>query len=123
MNFRDGNINNQKHLIPYRKALRNNLTPAEAILRLSLKNKQLEGRRFRRQFSVGNYILDFYCPEEKIAVELDGKHHFTPEGRADDEERDLFLAAEGIKVLRFENKLIFTQIVNILDQISSNFKQ
>ena len=55
-----------------RKKLRNNLTPAEAALWNLLKNSQLEGRKFRRQHSVGFYILDFYCPSERMAIELDG---------------------------------------------------
>ncbi|MFA6150970.1 MAG: endonuclease domain-containing protein [Chitinophagaceae bacterium] len=115
------NINNQKHLKEFRKILRKNLTPSEAKLWLCLKNKQLDGRRFRRQFSVGNFILDFYCPEEKIAVELDGKHHFTPEGRMIDEERDSFLHLQGIKVIRFENNRVLKQIETVLDEIKSHF--
>ncbi|MES2478102.1 MAG: DUF559 domain-containing protein [Bacteroidota bacterium] len=115
------NINNQKHLKQFRKTLRSNLTPAEAKLWLCLKNKQLDGKRFRRQFSIGNYILDFYCPEQKIAVELDGKHHFTPEGRMIDDERDLFLSAQGIRVLRFENIRVFQQLENLLEEIKMNF--
>ncbi len=115
------NINNQKHLKPFRKTLRSTLTPAEAKLWLCLKNKQLDGKRFRRQFSIGNYILDFYCPEQKIAVELDGKHHFTPEGRMIDDERDLFLSAQGIRVLRFENIRVFQQLENLLEEIKMNF--
>ena len=115
------NINNQKHLKQFRKTLRSTLTPAEAKLWLCLKNKQLDGKRFRRQFSIGSYILDFYCPEQKIAVELDGKHHFTPEGRMIDDERDLFLTAQGIRVLRFENNRVFQQVENVLEEIKINF--
>lgn len=111
------NNNNQKHLKVFRKALRNNLTPMEAKLWLCLKNKQVDGKRFRRQFSVGNYILDFYCPEQKLAVELDGKHHFTPEGRMVDEERDSYLLLMGIRVLRFENFLVLRQIENVIEGI------
>ena len=115
------NINNQKHLKEFRKNLRKNLTPSEAKLWLCLKNKQLDDKRFRRQFSVGNFILDFYCPEEKIAVELDGKHHFTPEGRMIDEERDTFLSHQGIKVIRFENIRVLRQIENVLEEIKLHF--
>jgi very-short-patch-repair endonuclease len=73
-------IKNIPSLTEKRKALRNNLTSAEATLWLCLKNKQLEGKRFRRQFSIGNYIVDFYCPEQKLAIELDGQGHFTVQG-------------------------------------------
>jgi hypothetical protein len=67
-------INNRKELEPYRKALRNNSTSAEIFLWDFLKNKKLAGRKFRRQHSVGNYILDFYCPDEKLAIELGIKY-------------------------------------------------
>ena len=61
----------------FRKHLRNNFTPAEATLWQYLKNKQINGRRFRRQFGVDKYVLDFYCPAENLAVELDGEDHFS----------------------------------------------
>ena len=68
-------VNNLPYLKTFRKELRNNLTPAEAKFWKIVQNKNLEGRKFRRQHSVGNYILDFYCPSEKLAVELDGEVH------------------------------------------------
>lgn len=116
------NNNNLKHLKDYRKNLRKDLTPTEAKLWICLKNKQLEGRRFRRQFSIANFIIDFYCPEEKLAIELDGKHHFTPEGRMIDEDRDAFLSDQGIKVLRFENIRVLQQIENVLEELKMHFK-
>ena len=113
---------NRKYLKETRRKLRNNLTPAEATLWRCLQRKQLEGRKFRRQHSVGNYILDFYCPSEKLAVELDGALHFTPTGAEKDTVRDNYLAEMGIIVLRFENKLVFEQIDVVLDSIRSNFQ-
>src|SRR5215204_1884010 len=76
--------------------LRNNLTPAEARFWKAVQNKIFEGRKFRRQHSVGNYILDFYCPSEKLAIELDGKVHFGDAARQSDYERRLFLEYYGI---------------------------
>lgn len=114
-------LNNKKILEPFRKNLRNNLTPAEAALWGYLKGKQMEGRKFRRQHSFGNYILDFYCPSEKLAIELDGEHHFTVEGAAYDLERTRFLNAHGISVIRFENKLVFERLEFILDEIKKEF--
>ncbi|MDO7875742.1 DUF559 domain-containing protein [Hymenobacter sp. ASUV-10] len=61
-------INNLPHKQDDRRQLRNRLTSAEAVLWNNLKNAQLENRKFRRQHSIGEYILDFYCPEEKLAV-------------------------------------------------------
>ena len=67
------------HEIPelktFRRELRHNLTPAEAALWKMIRGSRLDGRKFRRQHSVGLYILDFYCPAEKLAVELDGQVH------------------------------------------------
>jgi very-short-patch-repair endonuclease len=77
-NFRPMNMEkkdhifNRKYLETNRKWLRNNSTSAEAALWKLLKNKQLEGRKFRRQQSIGKYIVDFYCSQEKLIVELDG---------------------------------------------------
>jgi len=116
-----GGLNNLPNLKTLRKRLRNNLTPAEAALWKLLKGKKLKGRKFRRQHSVGNYILDFYCPSEKLAVELDGEAHNTLEQAEYDRERDLFLTHTGIKVLRFENRIVFDNPEGLLQQIESQF--
>jgi len=114
-------INNLPHLKPFRKALRNNLTPAEAKFWKIVQNKNFEGRKFRRQHSVGGYILDFYCPAEKLAVELDGEVHFNDSAREYDGKRKLYLQSCGIRVLRFENKLVFEDLEWVLGVIKSNF--
>ncbi len=113
---------NQKQVEQNRKNLRNNSTSAEAVFWLMIKNKQLEGRRFRRQFSLGSYILDFFCPKEKLAVELDGEAHYTLEGLEYDRRRDAFLKSQGITVLRFENYLVFERPEFMLEEIRKNFK-
>ncbi|MCK9499004.1 MAG: DUF559 domain-containing protein, partial [Bacteroidales bacterium] len=114
-------INNLPHLKTFRKKLRNNLTPAEAKLWTLLKGKQLAGRKFRRQHSVANYILDFYCPSENLAIELDGQGHFEATQAQYDYERDLFLQHCGIKVLRFENKWVWDNLEGLLEEVKSNF--
>ncbi len=114
-------INNLPHLKTFRKELRNSLTNAEAAFWKAVQNKKLGGRKFRRQHSIGNYILDFYCPAEKLAVELDGHVHFSDEARTSDYERRLFLEYFGIMVLRFENRLVFEDLEWVLDVIKSNF--
>ncbi|MBU3982046.1 MAG: DUF559 domain-containing protein, partial [Proteobacteria bacterium] len=73
--------------LPCRKGLRNNATPAEIKLWGMLQHSNLGGYKFRRQHSVGSYILDFYCPFEKLAIELDGDTHFTDEAIAHDMKR------------------------------------
>jgi very-short-patch-repair endonuclease len=114
-------INNLPHLKTFRKNLRNNLTPAEARFWKAVQNKNLEGRKFRRQHSVGNYILDFYCPAEKLAVELDGEVHFSDAARDYDRKRRLYLENCGIRVLRFENRLVFEDLEWVLGVTKSNF--
>ena len=118
------NINNLHHLKEKRKTLRKNLTPAEATLWLQLKNKQRLGMRFRRQFSVGNYILDFYCPSIKLAIELDGKHHIDSVNvRDNDFKRTQFLDTQGIEVIRFENELVFKNIMMLLETIDEEISK
>ncbi len=114
-------INNLPHLKTFRKELRNNLTPAEAKLWTYLQNSQIGGRKFRRQHSVANYILDFYCPSEKLAIELDGEVHNNVVQAEYDRERDIFLQATGIKVLRFENKVVFENVEWLLDTVKKEF--
>lgn len=114
-------LNNLPYLKTFRKELRNNLTPAEAKLWTLLKGKQMNGRKFRRQHSVGNYILDFYCPSERIAIELDGQGHFEVSQAEYDYERDLFLEAFGIRVLRFENKWVWNNPDGLLEEVKSYF--
>ncbi len=113
--------NNRLYLKTFRRKLRKNPTPAEAKLWKLIKGKQLEGRKFRRQFSVANYILDFYCPSEHLAIELDGQGHFTIGQSESDYERDLFLQHRGIKVLRFENKWVWKDPDGLLEEVKSNF--
>ncbi len=115
-------LNNLNYLKNKRKTLRKNSTPAEASLWKLLQGSKLDGKKFRRQHSVGNYILDFYCPSQKLAIELDGEGHFTDEGIAKDEERTRFLNECSIKVIRFENKLVFERTEWLLDEIKKNFK-
>jgi len=97
------------------------LTPAEATLWGAIKNSRLEGRKFRRQHSVGNYVLDFYCPAEFLAVELDGEVHKSEAAGLRDLKRSRYLAGMGIKVLRFENFLVFDEPEFVLGVIRSYF--
>jgi very-short-patch-repair endonuclease len=114
-------IFNLKYLKETRQYLRNNMTDAERVLWTILKDKKLNGRKFRRQHSIGHYIADFYCPTEKLVIELDGHQHYTQEGIEKDKERDSHLALMGIKVLRFENKEIFDNLTMVVKRIKSEF--
>jgi len=114
-------LNNLPPLRTFRKQLRSNLTPAEARLWSMVKNSQLDGRKFRRQHSFTGYILDFYCSSEKLGIELDGEVHFNERAAQYDYERDLFLLYFGVRVLRFENKLVFEEPDWVLSSIRDAF--
>ena len=116
-------LNNLPHKKDEHRALRQNLNPAEARLWSVLKSGQLAGRKFRRQHSVGEFILDFYCPQEKLAIELDGADHFTVSGNLHDAARTTYLNAVGIRVIRFENKLIWSALESVLQAIENSFNK
>lgn len=120
--MRKGQIKNVSYLKETRKELRRNLTPAEAAFWQLIKNRQIEGRKFRKQFSIENYIVDFCCPEEKLVIELDGSVHNHPQVTENDKYRDERLTDLGYTLLRFENKEVFEQQDWVLDEIRSKFK-
>lgn len=113
-------IHNIKKLYIRRKYLRNNATNEEALLWLKLKNSQL-GFKFRRQHSVGGYIADFYCPTQKLILEIDGINHFLKENIEYDKIRTEFLNKLGIRVLRFSNLDINNNIEEVLLRIKDSF--
>ncbi|MBD0850761.1 endonuclease domain-containing protein [Maribacter arenosus] len=115
-------IHNNKDTVAYRKELRNKLTPAEAFLWNHLKNRQLEGRKFRRQHSIEKFIVDFYCYEEQLIIELDGEVHNEPKQVAYDDRRTKRLEKLGNRVLRFENKMVYDNLGSVIQEIKENFK-
>ncbi|MGM5470349.1 endonuclease domain-containing protein [Flavobacteriaceae bacterium LMO-SS05] len=117
------NIHNRKYLMERRKALRNNSTSAEAALWKHLRRSQLDGRKFRRQHSIENYIVDFYCASEQLIVELDGSVHFNFVQQNKDRERTKRLETLGFRVVRFENKEVFENLTSVLGEIVLNFRK
>lgn len=114
-------IFNSPELKDRRRELRKNSTPAEIELWKRLKNKALGGRKFRRQYSVGKFILDFYCANERLGIELDGSPHLLPENIEYDTKRTEAINNFNIKIIRFENFLIMEDIDKVLEIIKSNF--
>jgi len=115
-------INNREALKLRRRELRHSLTPVEAALWKSLQRSQLCGKKFRRQHSVGPYILDFYCPECRLAVELDRQTHFNPPAWERDCGRTQYLDSLNIRVLRFENRAVFESLDWVLRQIGEHLE-
>jgi len=119
--MRQNQINNIDILKSKRRMFRSGLTSAEAYLWTKLQNNKL-GRKFRRQHSIGKYVVDFYCPSEKLAIELDGIVHFTEDANKYDNERTAYLNSMGIRVLRFENWRVFDQTDEVIIEIVSHFQ-
>jgi very-short-patch-repair endonuclease len=115
-------LHNKPVLKLRRKELRNNSTPAEKLLWRVLQHSNLGGYKFRRQHSVGAYILDFYCPSECLAVELDGDSHFTDEAIEYDRVRTAYLNALNIKVLRFLNTDVYDNLNAVCERILEEMK-
>src|SRR3989338_1817930 len=95
-------LKNKSKLLPRRRELRKNQTKHEEILWEYIRNRKL-GFKFKRQYSIGGYVLDFYCPEIKLVIELDGSHHSKEENFIYDKDRTDFLKVLGCKVLRIKN--------------------
>ena len=106
-----------------RRLLRSNLTEAEKILWSCLKDKKLSGRyKFRRQYSVGYYVIDFYCPEQKLAVEVDGDSHAGVERIEYDTMRQKLIEDFGIRFLRFTNIEVKSHLTRVLKIIASPYQ-
>ena len=102
--------------------LRKSETEAEKKLWSLLRNRQLNGKKFRRQHAFGNYILDFYCHEYKLAIELDGKHHLETASKEHDGVRTIFLEEYGITVIRFWNSEVINNEKDVLAAILLHLK-
>ena len=94
---------NKKKEQEKRRSLRTNMTYCEKIVWMHLRKRQL-GYRFLRQYSVDSFVIDFYCPELKLAIELDGDVHEIPEQKKYDKARQKYLEAFGIKFIRIKNE-------------------
>jgi very-short-patch-repair endonuclease len=113
---------NNPQFKPQRKKLRNQGTSAEAFLWNYLKQRKLMNRKFTRQKSIGNYIYDFYCHEEKLVIELDGEDHFWENGIQKDFAKAKLVQNLGIQIVRFENKWVFDDLEYVLKEITNHFK-
>jgi len=97
-------VYNKKKGKENRRVLRRNMPNAEKLLWARLRGRQILGFKFRRQFGVGRYSLDFYCPELKLAIEMDGNSHFLSRDVVEyDRDRQNHIEALGISFLRFTN--------------------
>jgi len=91
---------------------------AESVLWSKLRRRQLLGYKFRRQYSVGTYVVDFYCVELRLAIEVDGDSHYQGGAQERDKDRETFIKSFGIDFLRFRNVEVFEQLSAVLDSIA-----
>ena len=111
-------LHNDKTKKTQRNSLRNNLTETEKTLWSKLKGKQLLGIKFRRQYSIGPYIVDFFSFEKNIAIEIDGDSHFlNKESKNYDQQRTNFLNKNSIRVVRFTNLEIKNNLGGCLEKL------
>jgi len=112
-------IYNKNFQLDRRKELRNNQTKAEKILWEKLRKRQMAGYKFRRQYGIGEYIVDFYCTELKLVIEVDGGYHDKKEIQNYDMKREEYLTSFGIKVIRFKNE----EVLNSCDEVVEKLKK
>jgi very-short-patch-repair endonuclease len=99
------------------RVLRQEMTPAEAVIWIELRNRNFHGHKFRRQQIIDGYIVDFYCEQAKLVVEIDGSVHDTTEQQIYDEHRNKVFNAKGISVVRFSNDDVLFKIDSVLDKL------
>ena len=105
-------------LYQYGRELRKASTKAEKLLWAALRNRNLNGLKFRRQHALDKFIVDFYCNEKKLVVELDGNVHDEKNNKEYDEARTSMLAGLNIIVLRFKNEEVINNMKDVLNKIS-----
>jgi very-short-patch-repair endonuclease len=112
---------NQKDFKSLRQYLRKNQTFEEKRLWQYLRNRKLEGYKFRRQHGIQNYILDFYCPALRLGIEIDGSHHMNDSGQFEyDLVREELLSECGVYILHFTNRQIRDSIELVIVEIIRN---
>ncbi len=102
--------------------LRENLTDAEKQLWTKIRMRQLKGYRFYRQRPIGDYIVDFFCPRAKLVIEIDGSQHLVGETIEYDRIRDDYLSSLGLRVLRFNNNDVLTNIEGVIERIGEEIQ-
>jgi very-short-patch-repair endonuclease len=105
-----------------RGMLRRSMSKAEVLLWTHLSRKQMLGYKFRRQYGVDKFVVDFYCPKLKLAIEIDGPSHAEQEGVAYDKMRQSYIEGLGIQFVRFQNDEIYEDMQSVLESIASKIK-
>ena len=115
-------IRNTRSKKLFRQELRTYGTAAEAVLWNSLQRRQILGKKFRRQYCISRYIVDFYCRESRLIVELDGEAHFSLTIDEYEQKRTAFLESLWLRVLRFENRELLENLEGVLETIRESLR-
>lgn len=110
------------NLLNNRKELRKESTPYEQLVWNAIRSKKL-GVKFRRQVSIGGFIVDFCCLKLKLIIEIDGAEHYTPIGAFNDGNRDAILWKTGYTILRFENQEVYKNLENVIECIKLKIEE
>ena len=114
---------NRQELTARRRTLRNNCTGSEYKLWQCLRERQIEGLRFRRQYGIDSYVVDFYCVELKLAIEVDGGQHFEDHYMKRDFTRTKHLNSFGVTCIRFSNRDVINNMEGVLAVIEDTAKR
>ncbi len=105
------------------RRLRRDQTEVEKKLWSILRSRQVDGVKFRRQFSIGNYVLDFYAPQCGLGIEADGGQHYIDRGKEKDEIRAKELSRSGVELLRFSDHEILTNFEGVSEVIEKTLRK
>ena len=111
-------IRGQAGHLDLKRRLRSNMTGPETRLWSRLRARQLQGLKFRRQHGIGPYIVDFYCPEQSLVIEIDGDSHADADQIVRDQLRDRYFQSLGLRVIRYFNDDIVKNVVGVLEDLA-----
>ena len=109
----------QPGFLNLKRRLRSDMTGPEQQLWLKLRARQFQGLKFRRQHGIGPYIVDFYCPDQSLVIELDGESHAEPHQILKDQQRDTYLRSIGLQVIRYSNTDVASNLDGILADLQA----
>lgn len=111
-------IRGQAGSLDLKRQLRSDMTGPETRLWAKLRARQLRGLKFRRQHGIGPYIVDFYCPERSLVIEVDGDSHADADQMLKDQLRDRYLESLGLRVIRYFNDDIVKNLDGVLEDLA-----